>query len=112
MARLVVVTAPEQSAGFRLAGAAMEEASGPEDAARIINDLVRRGEGGIVAVHEPLLAGMDPDHRRRLEELANPVVVALPVGTAEGGEGARRGRLADLLRRSIGYWFAFPGEER
>lgn len=111
MARLVVVTAPEQAAGFRLAGATTEVAGSVAEALAIIQELVEGGEGGVIAVHEPFLKEMDPRMRRRLEGLTNPVVVALPTGVAVEGENKRRARLTQALRRAVGFRITFPGEE-
>jgi vacuolar-type H+-ATPase subunit F/Vma7 len=112
MARLVVVTSPALAAGFRLAGATTEVARSTEEATRIVRELVEGGEGGIIAIDEAFLGGMDAGTRERLEDLTDPVVVSLPAGLAEPGAERRRARLAVSLRRAVGFRISFPGEER
>lgn len=110
MAALVVVTTSELAPGFRLAGARTIESDDPATAAAAIERLIDVDrERGVIAVHEPLLDGIDAPLRRRLDHLAVPLVVALPAGTAAGA--GRAERLADLLARAVGYELTFdnPG---
>ncbi len=106
-----MVTTPDLAPGFRLAGVAVDVARSPEEAARLVAHHAAAPEGGIVAVHEPYLAAMEPALRRRLDDLVNPVVVGLPSGEAGGSPGARRARLTEMLRRAVGYRITFGGEE-
>ena len=110
MGRLIVVTTAEQAPGFRLAGAATEIVETPAAAVRLINRLLASGEGGVVAVHEPLLEGIDAATRRRFEDAISPMVVALPSGAREPAE-PRRARLSAMLHRAIGYRITFEAEE-
>ncbi len=110
MGRLIVVTTPRAATGFRMAGAATEVAGSPEEADRVIRELLDGGETGVIAVDEELLAGVPPERRRWLEDLVNPVIVAIPAVTAGAPAGGRRARLAEMLRRAIGYRITF-GEE-
>jgi len=110
MGRLIVVTTDELAPGFRLAGVATEVVDAPAAAVRLINRLLTAGEGGVIAVHEPLLEGIDAATRRRFEDAINPIVVALPSGAREPGE-PRRARLSKMLHRAIGYRITFESEE-
>ncbi len=110
MGRLIVVTSEEQAPGFRLAGVAVEVARTSDAAARLVNGFLAEGQGGVIAVHEPLLAGLDPTTRQRFDDAVDPMVVSLPSGSQEPGE-ARRARLAAMLRRAIGYRITFGTEE-
>lgn len=106
-----MVTTPELAPGFRLAGAAVDVARSAEEAARAVAGHVAAPEGGIVAVHEPYLEAFDPALRRRLEALVNPVVVGLPAGDLAADAGGRRLRLAEMLRRAVGYRITLAGDE-
>jgi vacuolar-type H+-ATPase subunit F/Vma7 len=110
MGRLIVVTGEDRAPGFRLAGVGVEVARSPDAAARVVSGLLAEGRGGVIAVDEPLLAGLDPRTRQRFEESVDPMVVSLPSGVREPGE-ARRARLAAMLRRAIGYRITFGTEE-
>jgi vacuolar-type H+-ATPase subunit F/Vma7 len=111
MARLIVVTTPDLSPGYRLAGTATETVRSPAEAAGVVAELVASGEGGVIAVHEPFLARMDPRVRRRFEDSVDPVVVALPEGGGARGIGGRRARLTALLQHAVGYRLGFGGDE-
>lgn len=110
--RMVVITTPELIAGYRLAGVAtLAAASGSEASVRVRELVDDAGERGIIAIHEPFLADLDPALRRRLDDSTAPLLVALPSGEAEAGESARRDRLLRTLWRAIGYHIGFPGGE-
>ena|SRR6266540_3964587 len=111
MGRLVVVTTPELAPGFRLAGVATEVVTSPAAAARVVADLVAAPETSVVAVHEPFLAAFDPEVREPLTMSLHPIVVALPAGTPAEGE-SRQERLAELLRRAVGYRITFGSGEK
>lgn len=108
--RLIVVAPPELTAGYRLAGAAVREASDAAQAEAAIADLIASGEQGVIAVFAPLLAGMDAARRRRLEDSIAPVIVGLPAGAGSEEAATHRARLAALLQRAVGYHITF-GEE-
>lgn len=111
MGRLVVVTTPELAPGFRLAGVATEAVPSAAAAARAVAELVAAPDTAVVAVHEPFFAAFDPQARESLGMSLAPIVVALPAGAAAGGE-SRQERLAELLRRAIGYRIVFGGGEQ
>ena len=110
MGRLIVVTAEDQVTGYRMAGVTALAASTPEEVLRIISEVADAQEGGLVAVDESLLGGIEPAARRRLEESMTPVVVSIPSGS-RASVSERRARLSEVLRRAVGSRIRFPGEE-
>jgi len=110
MGRLIVVTTAEQATGFRLAGVSTEVVDTPTAAVRLVDRLLSAGEGGVIAVHEPLFDGLDPPTRRRFEDAINPIVMTLPFGGRERGQ-PRRAQLSAMLHRAIGYRITFEPEE-
>lgn len=110
MARLVIVTTPELTPGFRIAGVTTLTASSAREASSIVRGLVEEGEQGVIGVHAPFLSDMDRDLRRQLELMINPVVIALPSGELAGRPGQRRAQISAMLRRIIGYHISFPGD--
>ena len=111
MARLVVVTTPDMTPGFRLAGVTTLTASSAREASNLVRELVDSGEKGVIGVHAPFLANMDRDLRRRLEQMVNPVVIAMPAGRLATSPGERRAHIAAMLRRIVGYHITFSGSE-
>ena len=110
MARLIVVTTPALTPGFRLAGVTTRTAGSAREASAIVRELVEGGEQGVIGVHGPFLADMDRDLRRQLEQMVNPVVVAMPPGLLAAQPGQRRAQIAAMLRRIVGYHISFPGD--
>ncbi len=109
--RLVVLTVPEVSCGFRLAGVAVEEAGDAEHALRRLDELLDAGEeAGVVAVDGQFLDAAPPDLRARLELSSAPVVLRLPSGSTSDGED-RGARLRALLARAVGYEMTFDAGE-
>lgn len=110
MARLIVITTPDLAPGFRLAGVTTLPAESSEAAADVLARLVDvEREDGVIGVHEPFLVGLDGRLRRRLDDLVEPIVVAIPTGDKDG-LGWRRGRLAEMLQRAVGREMTFrPG---
>jgi len=104
---LRVVVPPRLAAGYRLAGAHVDEARDAAAATAIVDALRARREDGVIAVHEPYFAELPPAWQTGLP----PLLVALPEGARHEAAGARRERLTRLLQRAIGYHFVF-GEER
>lgn len=111
MSRLVVLTTPELSLGYRLAGATAVEAETAAAAAAELDRLVET-EDGVVAVHEPFFHGLDRARRTRLDALQRPLVVPLPAGGGAESGGDRRERLLQMLWQAVGYEITFGSEGR
>lgn len=111
MARLVIITTPELAPGFQLAGVTTRQAGSAREANSILRELLDGGEQGVIGVYGPYLAHMDRDLRRRLEQMVNPVVIAMPAGRLTAEPGERRAQIAAMLRRIVGYHITFPGQE-
>jgi vacuolar-type H+-ATPase subunit F/Vma7 len=110
LARLVIITTPELTPGYRLAGVTTLTAASPREASAIVRELVDGGEKGVIGLYAPYWAGMDRDLRRRLERMVNPVVIAMPAGRLTGGAGERRATIAAMLRRVVGYHITLSDE--
>lgn len=106
-AHLQIVAPVDLVAGFRLGGAVVHAAEDTVGAAETVRALISEGERGVIGVYEPWLASFERRERERLEESVSPVVVAVPTGLAGAGGAERRARLAELLRRAVGYSITF-----
>lgn len=109
--RLVVLAPTELGGGFRLAGVAVQTVAGQEAADAALEELLDRGDAGVVAVYEPLLAGAAEAIRHRAERSLDPFVFGLPTGAERGSSAERRSRLLARLERAIGYRVTF-GEDQ
>lgn len=111
MSRLLVITRPDLVDGFRLAGV---EAFAPEDietAQELIESWVEADESGLVAIDDGYLEHISPTVIRRLEASEQLDYLAIPGGEPLGAEISRRQRLAQQIRRAIGFHITFKGEE-
>lgn len=108
-ARLVIMTTPVLESGFRLAGVETRTISSTSEAEATLRSLLAEGQRGVIAVHRPFFAGLDPGFRARLETSVSPVVVSLSDGLESESPQARRARLATLLQQAVGYHIVFEG---
>ena len=122
MSRLLVVVHPALAPGFRLAGVETFAAEDSGQAQAIVGAWLDAGEAGLVAIDDELLAGLDPVFRRRLEAAGRLPHIAIPSGVpsagsgsaglepAEGEEAGQKRRVANMIRRVIGFHITFQRE--
>lgn len=109
--RLVVLTSPDLVLGYQLAGASTFTVDSPEETAEMLRELVdKRGERGVIAVHEPYHAQLDRKLRRRFDETTEPLVVPLPAGEGVEAGRERKQRLSRMLWQAVGYEITFDSE--
>jgi vacuolar-type H+-ATPase subunit F/Vma7 len=112
MGRLTVLTTPELEAGYRLAGVATRAVASVAEAADALEEILeQRGEGDVVAVHEPFYNQLDASLQRRLGALVSPLVIALPGGEGVDAEAERRVRHLRILWEAVGYEITFDRGE-
>jgi V/A-type H+-transporting ATPase subunit F len=110
MSRLLVVTRPSLAPGFRLAGVEAFAAEDAEQATSLIAEWLEAGEAALLAMDDGLLEGLEPGFRRRLESANQLPFLAIPGGEPLSPMRARRGHIAEMLRRAIGFHITFKGE--
>jgi V/A-type H+-transporting ATPase subunit F len=100
MHKFLVVTDRESAIGFRLAGVDVFEASGAEEAKAVIRSLIGKGDTGILAVNEDILASLDEKFRDKVEKMRKPIVIPMPSGSRRID---KKSYMERLLRKAIGY---------
>lgn len=100
MYKFVVVTDPDSAPGFRLAGVEVMEASGLEEAKKIIPPLILKDDTGIVAVSEDLMAVLDEKLLEKIDKTYRPIIIPIP---ARIKGLSRTSYIERLLQRAIGY---------
>ncbi len=111
MSRLLVITRPHLVDGFRLAGVEAFAAEDVETAQELIESWVEAGESGLVAIDDAYLEHINPMVIRRLEASDQLDYLAIPGGEPLGPAISRRQRLAQQIRRAIGFHITFKGED-
>lgn len=111
MSRLLVITRPYLVDGFRLAGVEAYPAEDVETAQELIESWVEAGETGLLAIDDGFLEHINPVVMKRLEATEQLNYLAIPGGEPLGPEATRRQRLAQQIRRAIGFHITFKGEE-
>jgi len=111
MSRLLVVTRSSLVPGFHLAGVDAYGAEDVETAQETIETWLETGEVGLLAIDDGLLERMDPALIKRLETAEQLPYLAIPGGKSLGPEATRRRRIAEIIRRAIGFHITFKGEE-
>ena len=110
MGRLVVITTPDIALGFQLAGVETFAVEGATQAEAVLRTLLEGGEASLIAVRQELLQAIDPRLRRQLDTSSSPVVMAIPGGTPTHPREEHRHRIAELIRRAIGFHITFGAE--
>jgi len=111
MSRLIIITRPAFVPGFELARV---EAFGVEDAEtaeELIEELLKSGETGLLAIDDGILAYINPVLIKRLDAAEQLPYLPIPGGQPLGPEATRRYRLAEMIRRAIGFHVVFGREE-
>jgi V/A-type H+-transporting ATPase subunit F len=100
MYKFVVVTDPDSAPGFRLAGVDVIEASGLDEAKKIIPPLIYKDDTGIVAISEDLMAALDQKLLDKIAKTYRPIIIPIP-SRIKGI--SRTSYIERLLQRAIGY---------
>jgi vacuolar-type H+-ATPase subunit F/Vma7 len=111
MSRLLVVTRPALVPGFRLAGVDAYGAEDVETAQELIDGWLKTGETGLLAIDDGLMEHMAPPFVKRLEASEKLPYLTIPGGGPLGPGVSRRHRIAEMIRRAIGFHITFKGED-
>lgn len=111
MSQLFVLTRPSLVPGFQLAGVDAHGVEDVESAQELIENWITAGEAGLLAIDDGLLAHMDASFLKRIASSERLHYIAIPGGEPLGPEASRRGRIAAMIRRAIGFHITFKGEE-
>jgi vacuolar-type H+-ATPase subunit F/Vma7 len=111
MSRFLVITRPELRTGFHLAGVDAYSPVDVESAQELIESWWKAGEAGLLAIDDGLLEKMDPVFVTRMDAHEKVFYVAIPGGGPLGPEASRKYRIAEMIRRAIGFHITFRGEE-
>jgi vacuolar-type H+-ATPase subunit F/Vma7 len=107
LSRLLVVTHPSLAAGFHLAGVEAFAAADAQAAQEIVGGWLAAGERGLIAIDDDLLNGFDRGLVRRLEAAEGLYHLSIPSRRPDESEAARRRRIAEMIRRAIGFEITF-----
>jgi vacuolar-type H+-ATPase subunit F/Vma7 len=97
--------------GFQLAGVDAYGAVDVETAEELITAWLDTQETGLLAIDEGLLERLDPGLIRRMDSYEPMPYLPIPGGGALGPEVSRKLRIAQSIRRAIGFHITFKGEE-
>ncbi|MDZ4655791.1 MAG: V-type ATP synthase subunit F [Coriobacteriia bacterium] len=103
MYKLIVLTDTDTADGFGLAGVDVIAVEGPEEARRMLNQLIDDDTSGIVAVNEAYMVDIDERTQQKINQTYRPIVITLPIREKLEAEEDHRAYLARLIRRAIGF---------
>lgn len=111
MSRLFILTREELALGFHLAGIDARGVRDVETAQEIIGNWLDRGEAGLLALDDGLLARMESTFVERLDNTIDLPYIIIPSGEPLGEEFSRQYRITQLIRRTVGIHISFTGGE-
>ncbi len=100
--RLAVITTPQSSTGFVLAGVSVFPEGDGASAGRRIELLMSESDAGVVMIEEALYRDLPEDLMRMIRHQAIPVIIPIP-GPSWGVESTAHDYIVNILRRAIGY---------
>ena len=103
MSEILVIGEPEIIEGFALTGARIRPESDPVRAERLVEQLMRSADAGIIVVTESLFEKIPEKTRIRAEATARPIFVSLPRPAGIEAWGGREDLISRIIRRAIGY---------
>lgn len=109
MSRFLVMTYPDASAGFRLAGIEVKEVTEDQDISSLLHSIIEVGEYGLLAVEERLLAKVPDEILRRIRKKGIPVIVPIDTPRSWHGEADTETYIIKLIRKAIGYQVKIKG---
>jgi vacuolar-type H+-ATPase subunit F/Vma7 len=101
--RVVVLTDPDNAAGFRLAGVAVETVDSVAEAHVRLGALLDDDTAGIIVVNEVLTEAIDERMAKKIDSIYRPIVVSLPIREKLHVDDDHQAYLARLIRRAIGF---------
>ena len=111
MSRMLIITRPSLVPGFHLAGVNAFGVEDVESAQELILSWLSAGEVGLLAIDDGLLALMNRTILKRLEAYEQLPYLPIPGGRPLAEEATRKHRIAEMIRRAIGFHITFKGEE-
>ncbi|MDH3625219.1 MAG: V-type ATP synthase subunit F [Myxococcales bacterium] len=99
---LAVITTPQSSVGFALAGVSVFPEVDGERAAHRIDLLISEAKATVVMIEEALYRELPEEVKRMMRRRATPVVIPIP-GPSWGAESTAHDYIVEILRRAIGY---------
>lgn len=103
MSKLLVITYPDTSLGFKLAGVEVKEFEEGGDITAVLNDIIKTGEYGLLVVEEKFLIKADEGILKRIRKTGIPVIVPIDTPTSWQTKAEMESYVARLIRRAIGY---------
>ena len=103
LSKILIITYPDISLGFRLSGIEIKEVEEGEDITSILRTIVTKGEYGLLAVEEVLLSKVPDEILRMVRKIGIPVIVPINTPRSWHGEAEVESYIARVIRRAIGY---------
>ena len=103
MGELLVITRPDRSLGFRLAGFDCKEVAPREDISTILATIQQEGTYSLVCIEERLLEDVSREVMRRIKKRGLPVIIPLDIPDSWEEKEVLESPITRLIRRAIGY---------
>lgn len=103
MSKFLVITYPDTSLGFSLAGIESLQFKDGENIAPILQNIIDSGEYGLLAIEEAFLTNLPDEVLKRLKKAGIPVIVPIDTPRSWQGKAETESYIVRLIRKAIGY---------
>lgn len=103
MSKLLIITYHDTSLGFNLAGAEVKEINEKDDVTVVLNNILKDGSYGLLAIEEGLLSKVEEGVLKRMKKSGIPLIVPINTPKSWHGGAAAESYISKLIRRAIGY---------
>jgi len=108
--KLLIITRPDLSDGFRVTGVDTIGVENVATATKLLSDLLNKKEEILVALDDGIFAKLDKNLIKRMYDEEFFYLVTIPDGPMRGGEQSRQERNFDMIRHATGIKIKFKGE--
>jgi vacuolar-type H+-ATPase subunit F/Vma7 len=109
MSKLIILTRPYLTTGFRIAGVESYGVETFAEAAQLVSKWLIEDIQALIAIDEDFFQLFEPSLKKRLEQSERLYCVAIPSGVYQHIPGGGHHGVSEMIRQAIGIHITFEG---